>query len=209
MRLTKAIKDSVTANVIEASGLNERRKANNEREREWGNRVRIAAMGGQAAEDAVKMLLTEVRGRIATLPPAVRLEVVRGADNLVKWDDSLWLNVNGQRHYVALGERVISPNHIKAITADSAFGQEWQEIINERTDIQQAKKRLKAEISGILCQATTVNKLLKVWPEAKDYLPEAEKPPAPVPAVRIGAVNDRIKALSEGADLATVFKVKG
>lgn len=84
-----------------------------------------------------------------------------------------WLN--GESAVISMSESRRFPafgvNRRLDIT-DSALRAEWDKLEKERKALSDKKKELSDQINGVIASATTVKKLLEVWPESKPFIPD-------------------------------------
>lgn len=213
MRITKSTKEKIVSKAITASGLYARREKNESRLSKWLEFARLDAIGGADVEAEIKRIVAEFRASVESLP--MRAKKLVETTSLYSTHSHVRLNVCGQRHEIWYEDETgcceyrLSPWEI-TIAADSALGAKWTEIQNEKADIDKVINAMTASIMGILSQATTVSKLLKIWPETEEYLPDPEKKAVQtLPAIPIDLINNQIKALAGGASLATVCVAGG
>jgi hypothetical protein len=65
---------------------------------------------------------------------------------------------------------------------DHEFRTRYQAIVDAETLLNLRKAELRSELKKVLLSVSTVPRLIELWPEAKDYMPQ-ENVPAQVPAI--------------------------
>lgn len=77
-----------------------------------------------------------------------------------------------------------------------AFSERWLELSGRKKDLDTAKSALRRELDAALKQASTVQRLVKIWPEVlpfvKDFMDEDKPKPAQLPAVPLTILNTKL-----------------
>lgn len=164
----------------------------------------IQARREAMADDVYKASFDEtVLAKIKDLPP----EWVRVDDNI----GITVLNEAGREMYWSFkfsdGRCLPMPATYKwrnqfldVLKTDDEFAIRALEIDSLEAELRTERETLTSAIEGVLGSVTTLNKLLEVAPDWKQYVPEwylEEK--KSVPAVRIDAVNELIEAFKKAA----------
>lgn len=74
--------------------------------------------------------------------------------------------------------------------ADDPPAQAWEKYQAKKSKFREAKDTAEAKVNGILSEATTVKKLIEIWPEVEPFIPPGTTPvhlPA-VPRVEVNAL---------------------
>lgn len=78
------------------------------------------------------------------------------------------------------------------LDVDHPLTLEFNSISNDWNNLKTESIRLRSEVRAVLDSVTTVKRLLEVWPEVKDLLPELKKPTVNLPVVQIDRINAEI-----------------
>lgn len=184
-RLNKSIREDIINNAIAASGVNTRQEALITRRAKLADDVRLFAIGGAERDaelnatydKAVKYANTNsVEGFIdieVSHSTSSRINVNfagRAIDLYFTGKEKHCYSDNVSKPYVNTGYR----NRV-AITADNPLNDEFDAISKEQRSIDDLSTQVKYEVTAMVNSVTTTKKLLELWPEAKDLLPNEEK----------------------------------
>jgi len=185
-KLTHDLKSTIKANACTSAGLDKQHE-------------QIQAAKATLAEDLYSLRMSEYKHDIPhiealeksiaeTIPEGLRCSIVlvgRGTRQLY--------NVGGEVHRIDYpGEPRILDTKNKgfAIQASHPLAKRLTKLNNQAADLKDRYDQVKAEVGAVLSSVNTIPQLLKVWPEAKELLPERNKPaPAQLPAVQIQHLN--------------------
>lgn len=151
----------------------------------------MAALGGVEA-------VAEIERLIGQLPDGVRI-----ANGFVKRDYELYnLNVAGLRvraQFNGSEARHDGPECVYKITpnsytllADDPLTAEFHAIHEEQQLLDKQRSALTANVRAAVQSVTTIKKLLEVWPEAAELIPEAVAPAKQLPALQREDLNAMI-----------------
>jgi hypothetical protein len=79
---------------------------------------------------------------------------------------------------------------------DVALLQEAQTFAKRRDEINSSRNDLQTQVRGVVNSATTVDKLLEVWPECKQFIPETALTPIvklKLPAIVVSGLNELLE----------------
>lgn len=181
-RLTNALKDQ----IVDAAA----KKAFGERERLLKERKNQLAMSVYALHYPLPLqeIMTTMQTKMGNRPFSMS-------------DSFYGQSFGGRRQYLHLPQEKpffaerLDPKY-EYLDVDHPLTLEFNAISNADDDLKAEDKKLRSEVRAILNSVTTVKRLLDVWPEVKDLLPNLEKPEVYLPAVQIDKIN------------ATIFKTK-
>ena len=198
MKLTNTIREVIVNNAVNKSGLNNVRDAIVKQRAEWANKVRLEAIGGVEEERRLADINNQYEVLCNSVPKSLRLS----GRHPVKTDTDIYVNVAGisfsAYFHGGLGysgyEHVcrISPSsHV--LLADNPLVAEFHEIHNKQTEYDDKRSTLVNSVRAAVQKVTTVKKLLEVWPEAKELIPEeVEKQVKQLPAIKTEDLNKMI-----------------
>ena len=198
MKLTNAIRDVIVHNAVAKSGLNDVRDAIVKQRAEWAEKVRLEAIGGVEEEQKLAEINSQYESLCELVPKSLRLS----GRPPVMTDTDIYVNVagvsfyayfNGQlNNYTGESVRKISPARTKLL-ADNPLVAEFHEIHNKQSEYDDKLSTLVNSVRAAAQKVTTVKKLLEVWPEAKELIPEeVEKQVKQLPAIKTEDLNKMI-----------------
>jgi hypothetical protein len=83
-------------------------------------------------------------------------------------------------------------NVLRVYDARHPIASEYQQYRNDRDDLQKSRTGLAAKLSAVLGSATTVKKLVELWPEAEPFVPK-EPVKASLPAINFSDLNKSLR----------------
>lgn len=198
MKLTNAIREVIVNNAVAKSGLNDVRDAIVKQRAEWANKVRLEAIGGVEEEQKLADINKKHKALVNSVPEELRMY---GRDP-ARITNEIWVNVAGISFsacfHGGLGysgyEQVyrISPSS-HTLLSDNPLVAEFHEIHNKQAEYDDKLSTLMDSVRAAVQKVTTVKKLLEVWPEAKELIPEeVEKQVKQLPAIKTEDLNKMI-----------------
>lgn len=198
MKLTNAIREVIVHNAVAKSGLNDVRDAIVKQRAEWAEKVRLEAIGG-TGEDRK---LAEINDQYKTLCKLVPKSLRNSSRNPARTTNEIWVNVAGISFSAYFhgdidynrGDQIyrISPSS-HTLLADNPLVAEFHEIHNKQAEYDDKLSTLMNSVRAAVQKVTTVKKLLEVWPEAKELIPEeVEKQVKQLPAIKTEDLNKMI-----------------
>lgn len=198
MKMTNAIRDKIVQNAVDKSGLNDVRDAIVKQRAEWANKVRLDAIGGTEEEQKLAEINNQYESLCESVPKSLRLS----GRPPVMTDTDIYVNVAGISFYAYFNGqlkkhtcetvRKISPSTY-TLLADNPLVAEFHEIHNKQAEYDDKLSTLMNSVQAAVQKVTTVKKLLEVWPEAKELIPEEiEKQVKQLPAIKTEDLNKMI-----------------
>lgn len=184
MRLNKAIRAAVIDASIERAGIPARRRELAERWSAFAEACRVRALGGQEAAEKIDAIARRFEGDTEGVAKDVAMPPFRT-------DVRIGVNVGGLRGYPPLAGRRITPR-VCTLSATDPLAGEFTAIERLREQLDTEEDGLRQGVRAAVDSCTTVEKLLKVWPEAKELLPEESAPPPALPAIPVAELNAKI-----------------
>jgi hypothetical protein len=191
-RITAGLRDSIVSALL-------RHRFNLEELAIQEEADRISKHSEQRTKGAYEMVFTEAeRKRLAEAPKgwfpevhSVRVQIEGGHVCEVHFDSPqrvpYEVKDGGWRHVTA----VVSPDsHYFKIDREV---QDMQEALGQRrAKLREARATLRARAEAVINSVTTVKRLLEVWPELHEFLPEENAGPSgDVPAIMIADLNEQ------------------
>jgi len=198
MKLTNAIREVIVNNAVAKSGLNDVRDAIVKQRAEWANKVRLEAIGGAEVEKSLRAINDQYKMLRESVPKSVQGDFRKPA----KTRNEIYLNVAGISFSAYFHGGIdynrcdqtyrISPSS-HTLLADNPLVAEFHEIHNKQAEYDDKLSTLMNLVQASIQKVTTVKKLLEVWPEAKELIPEeVEKQVKQLPAIKTEDLNKMI-----------------
>ena len=182
-RLNTTLRDQIVTAAQEKSGNKARREATAERRKAWAEKVRISALGADA--EKLEKLSLKFEKLEQEIP-----ERFRSGYSLFSTRGSLNLNCAGLTVRVSEWEGCkVSPGS-HTLLAEDPLVQEFHDICAEEKANTESWETVKTNVKAAVYSVTTVAKLLKIWPEAKELLPAyVEESKVQLPALQVADLN--------------------
>ncbi|MEG0281210.1 MAG: Nmad5 family putative nucleotide modification protein [Morganella sp. (in: enterobacteria)] len=196
-RLTNNIKSEIIRNALKKAGIYEEKEELRAEKNTLANDARISALGGNDAAERAEEKLASI------------LALVKDLQNTV--DGHIYLNnvsdyviypaFGGQRTKLGYGSDEqgkpisrLTPEDGKCLfPADHKLSKRFTQIIDKEAGIEKREVEIKANVKAALDSVTTIKKLISVWPEVKEILPESEQlERVMLPAVKVENLNSLI-----------------
>lgn len=191
-KLTVSMRDQIVANAVDKSGITKAQEELQIERRVWANAVADESIGGAA----VVALLGEANKKVAriinTLPEGLREEILVGPRV-----GSITAAFGGRRMIVREWEGYRPAKAGLMLAADHPLTIHFEQLETRQTELEQRRNSLRQEVRAVVNSCSTINKLLTVWPEAKELLPQQSKPVTSLPAVQVDKLNAAIGLPSE------------
>lgn len=191
-RITAGLRDHIVAGLLRHRFNLEQLAINEEQER-------INKRAAERTQGAYEMVFTEAeRKRLAEAPEgwypevdSVRVQVDGGKVEEVEFETSkrvpYEVEDGGWRHITA----IVSPdNHYFQVNREVA---DMREALDQRRQkLSEDKATLRNRAVAVIESVTTVKRLLEIWPELHDFLPEENAGPSgDVPAIMVSDLNEQ------------------
>lgn len=197
-RLTKEIKEAIIRNGIAAAGIPAKKQAIIERRKAFAESLRIDALGGIEEANRAEKIQEEIKKLTNSAPK----NIIESYGGTLRMDYEIVANIGGLRYRAYFSgltryEREkniyrITPSH-HTVMADSFLASEFSHIENESNCIDAEELNISACIKATVNTVKTIKRLLEIWPEAKELLPDStETKAAQLPAIRREDLNAMI-----------------
>ena len=193
-RLTKYIREEILANAQTKSGNRAAREVTLQKRKDWDEAVRLDSLKEHSA------LLTQLDAKVEKIRAQVP-DVFQSGGSPIQRRGQIRVNCAGMTVYANGwdGEKVAPGNH--TITADNPLAQTFHDICAEEKLNTERWEQVKASVNAAIKSVTTVAKLLKIWPEAKELLPAyVEESKDQLPAIQVADLNALVGLPSEVAE---------
>ena len=182
-RLNTHIRDTIISNALEKSGNKARRDATAKRRQIWADAVRVSALGPDAAK--IELIVAKADKLAAELP-----EGYRSGYSIASTRGNLTLNCAGLTVRVNEWDGMKLSPSTHTLLADDPLVQEFHDICSEEKANAESWEAVKTSVKAAVHSVTTVAKLLKIWPEAKELLPTyVEESKDQLPAIQVADLN--------------------
>lgn len=193
-RLTNPLRDRIVANALAKAGIDAAQAALEAKRFAWAEAVRAKING--APDDELLKLEAKVAKALALLPEHLRPD----DDGILLRHDYDYVNLAGLTVLIQFPGKRIVPRTKCVILADDPLVQQFHALDAEEKDLRDRRSTIRAQVRAALNSVTTVKKLLAVWPEAKELLPEnLEEAKVNLPALAVNDLNTMIGLPTEEA----------
>lgn len=197
VRLTNVIREQITENALTKSGIVEALEALQNKRYEVARDARIAAFGGTEKTKKVdkqyeklENILSELRGYGSSLylssgrSHSINIAI---SGRQIGWC-SYGKDSEGLDIYLVTPARDLC-----LFGATHEITKRLDEIFNEEQKLNARKKEIEATVWAALNSVTTLKRLIEVWPESKELIPEnGDKSKVTLPALRVEDLNRMI-----------------
>lgn len=159
-RITKYLRDKIVTNAIEKSGINTTIKTIETSMVKLGEDIRIDYFDGIEQYEKYQ-------------------EIVKNSNRKLKFYNSNYqfnAAFGGQRYCFSLGEYKATPHDLLTFNSDHEFSKRFFNLERQLREAKDKRDEIETTVKGSISKFTTVEKLLKVWSEAKELIPETVKP---------------------------------
>lgn len=193
-RITKLMIDEIASNAAEKSGVNTQLKTEQIDRYEWAERVRIFAMGGDAAAARANKTLDKIK--------TLRTELPSGVDyggRVGRRTTYITVNLAGVTVRAEFGEEKIAP-HAVTVLSENELVQAFYDLEGRKSELEGRKSKLQQQVRATVSQFTTLKKLIDAWPEVVELLPAAEQQQkSQLPAIPVAMLNALVGLPTEAA----------
>ncbi len=200
MRLTNAIRDAVVLNAVKKSGLPAKRASLLGELNAWLEALRTREVEGKEGEQRIERAYKAAKIRMSALPAWAHKDLSRpiskgvyvrfldGREVEHRYLTASALGTDPQRNReYDTHENRITPQYVHTTAKED---KEHARITRELEANKEQRGVLSAEVRGTLESITTIEKLVKVWPEAVALLPLD----APKPVTSLAIATDHLNA---------------
>jgi hypothetical protein len=197
IRLTTALRNAIAANAIKKSGVNADLQVNAEAFSDLAEKVRVQIFGGEkkAAEvDAKYRQAMKIEKELRDI--GVYNFYIRSGRSC-----DIYPSFGGDRTKLEYGKdkddndiyRLTPARDICLLAADDSLTIEFHKLDDEKRGLEQRHEEVKVNVYAALNSVSTVKRLLEVWPESKELLPDdLDAAKAALPALKVGDLNKMI-----------------
>lgn len=196
-RLTNDIKNAITRNALKKGGVFAEKKLLATERVQLANDVRIAALGGTDNAKKAEHLYKTASALVAKLQDTVN------KDTYISYAESYGISAafGGQRGWLIYGEDEkgetiyqLTPHKNKNLfPAEHELSKRFTQLNEKEALIKKKEDEIKANVKAALNSVSTIKRLIDVWPEAKELIPDdINKTSATLPAVQVEDLNNLI-----------------
>lgn len=195
-RLNKMTREAIIDNAVKKSNHAECIAKITVDWADWAERVRIASLPKNMTERADRVYI-EVKSMLKDIPEEyLSVDRTRRA--------YMYVNVAGQRIHAYFSGNANAEKHIYRfapshpnITAGDPLVDQFFALEKRVKKAANYKKSLRINVSAMVYSVTTIEKLLKVWPEVAELLPKETAPTVQLPSIQLADLNAMIGLPSE------------
>lgn len=200
-RLNKATREAIINKAIEKSGVLAREEALISRRAKLANDVRLFAIGGAEKEAEIMERFEKAKEILGSLGDSIFNTSVISPNQ----DDEVYVNFQGRAvnlQFSGFESRVMpfvyktlvscdSSNRV-VIKSDNPLYAEFDAIQLEQRTVSSIRSHIKAEVTAMVNSVTTVKKLIEIWPESKELIPEFKREQSTSLVVSVDNLNTMI-----------------
>lgn len=194
MRLTKQVKESIVKAAVKKSGVLDKQAAIRSRYAAWAERVRVIGMTPEMEET--------IEQAKALLKPVTEANPDRNVSdstqcllfvNVAGCSRKFFFNGNADKDDGTPSVYKRAPYSSVVLKADDPLVAELYDIDHDSKAVNDEHASLLASLWAVLDSVSTDKKLYEVWPEAKAFVPAAERAASVnLPALPISELNKLI-----------------
>lgn len=188
-RMTNYLRAEIVKNALAKTPLAADEAALTQDRYALAEAFRIAALGGPEEATRLEKAAAKIEKELSALPEGLCTDSCP-----IRRDYEMYrLNLGGLRVNLQYSEsredKRICPSGA-VFAGDHPLVCRFHELLNRETELGKRRSDLKTQVRAVLNSCTTVKKLLDVWPEVKELLPQQlEEARAQLPAVQTADLN--------------------
>ena len=186
-KLTVSMRDQIVGNAIDKAGITTALANLYAERRAWAEAVADESIGGAEVVAKLAEANKKVARIVASLPEDLRAELQVGPRV-----GSITAAFGGRRTTVREWVDYRPAKNGLMLAADHPLTIQFEQLENRSRELEDRRTALRQEVRAAVNSCSTVNKLLTVWPEAKELLPKYAKPTTNLPAVQVDKLNAAI-----------------
>ena len=196
MKLNKEIRQKIIENAMEKAGFTKRLKSIVQSRAEWAEKVRVESLGGKekineldALQLSLNELYAQVPEKLRNQSPKIRIDYEMENLNVAGLRPTCYFNGELDRCLPHV-EKIAVRNYV--LLADNPLTEEFHKIHETQETYNQDWDTLFHQVKAVVDSVSTTERLLKVWPESVELIPESAAPRSSLPAVQISELNSLI-----------------
>ncbi|EPO6636213.1 Nmad5 family putative nucleotide modification protein [Klebsiella oxytoca] len=204
IRLTNAIREQIAKNALTKSGIVAALEDLQAKRHEVARDARIFAFGGAEKTAKVDKAYEKLGKALSELRESGSSAYVSGCIS-----SSIYIAISGrQLGWCPYGNDakggdilLVTPSRdLCRFGAEHEITKRFDEIINEEQKLNDRSKEIKATVWAALNSVTTLKRLVEVWPESKELIPEnSDSVKSTLPALKVEDLNRMIGLPTEEA----------
>lgn len=184
-RLNNSIRNQIIKNAIEQSGVNTRNADLIERRANLAEAIRIRAIGGEEADADRESKIAKIKACVEKHSHnSIRVNIheynINGSIRVNFAGRSIDLDYTGKEnapyHDVFKYSGNNHYNNRLALTNDDPLLIEYDVIQEVQKQVNTLRETIETETRAIVYSVTTIKKLLEIWPESRELIPNVNKP---------------------------------
>lgn len=187
-KLTGWMRDAIVDNAVEKAGINKAFQEYRAERSDWACAVADESIGGAEAVAKLETANKKIAAIVRALPEEFRTELRAGP-----MEGTIYASLGGMRARVNEFRGHRPGKSGLMLSSDHPLTVQFEKLEAREKELQLRKSNLRAEVRAVVDSVTTINKLLSVWPEAKELLPASAKPQTKnLPSVNVESLNAAI-----------------
>ena len=197
IRLTNVIREQIAKNALTKSGIVAALGALQVKRHEVARDSRVFAFGGVEKTTKVDKAYEKLEKALSELRDSGSSFYISSG-----LSSSIYITISGrQLGWCSYGKDskeqeicLVTPNRdLCRFGAEHEITKRFDEIINEEQKLNARAKEIEATVWAALNSVTTLKRLIEVWPESKELIPEnSDNAKAMLPALRVEDLNRMI-----------------
>lgn len=155
-RITKYLRDQIVTNAVEKSGMNTVIKTINTSIGQLGEDIRIDYFGGTEQYEKYQKIVENNNDILEFRNQCYRFNAAFG----------------GQRYCFSFNNYTPVPHHLLTFNSDHEFSKRFFNLERQLSEATDKRDEIETTVKGSISKFTTIEKLLKAWPEARELIPE-------------------------------------
>ena len=187
-KLTGWMRDAIVDNAVEKAGINKAFQEYRAERSDWVCAVVDESIGGAEAVAKLETANKKIAAIVRELPEELRTELRAGP-----MEGTIYVSLGGMRARVNEFRGRRPGKSGLMLSSDHPLTVQFEKLEAREKELQLRKSNLRAEVRAVVDSVTTINKLLSVWPEAKELLPASANPQTKnLPSVNVESLNAAI-----------------
>jgi len=198
MRLTKSLREDICRDALKKAPITKLISNLKSEIYDFSDEFRIHLLGGKEAERKLNAFIKRVNKQIKSSGiTAVALDVCTRSYMTIKYGNevhSLYFapGERNERNYLEYPQRIVHSYKVVNLAEHPAWEKVFGKLQRRLEDAEKQQNDLRTDINASLNSVTTVKKLLDVWPEAAELIPEKVSAATNLPAIPVISLNQAI-----------------
>jgi len=194
-KLTGWIRDAIVDNAVEKAGINKAFAEYRKERKEWACAVADESIGGSDVVAKLDAANKKIAGIVKSLPEHLQSDLRAGP-----LEGSIVVSLGGMRTLLNEWDNRRPAKSGLMLAADHPLTIQFEKLEARQRELSKKKSNLRDEVRAVVDSVTTINKLLTVWPEAKELIPSRAVAAKNLPSVNVESLNAAIGLPTDSAE---------